>query len=160
MRLLLCLFACFCLIAPAEAQRVSQEQFVVDIYTKYQAADADPKVKLPDSLSPAFYSARMRKILSTMQRGCKRGDICGPGFDVFVNGQDYKISGIEAKTTSVTEKTATVRATFKNFDQPMQMDFMLVRENSRWVIDDLVAHKSAADSAGYTLSSLLAPKKR
>jgi hypothetical protein len=58
-------------------------------------------------------------------------------WDVFVDGQDWRLTELKIALVSKSADKAEVRATFKNFDQPSNMLFNLVHGDGHWRVDDV-----------------------
>lgn len=65
------------------------------------------------------------------------GNIGRLDFDPYVNGQDYLVTDVIIGEPAVTGDTASVTVSLRNFDQPLDVVFYLVREDGRWKIDDM-----------------------
>jgi hypothetical protein len=65
------------------------------------------------------------------------GDVGRIDWDVFVDRQDWKLTGLKIALVSKSVDKAEVRATFKNFGQPSNMLFDLVREDGQWRVGDV-----------------------
>jgi formylglycine-generating enzyme required for sulfatase activity len=52
-------------------------------------------------------------------------------------GQDYRLSSVEVSLLSQSGEEALVRATFKNFDAPHDIRFVVKREDGHWVVDEI-----------------------
>lgn len=121
---------------PAAAQSAS-EAFVRGVYEAYVVAEKAGK-DAPDQLRASIYSARIRKQIAALKKACaKRNDLCLPDADFLVDGQDYRISDIHVKEMSQQNDRARVEARFRNFDTAVVKIYSLVRENGRWVIDNI-----------------------
>lgn len=55
----------------------------------------------------------------------------------FIGGQDYRLSGVEVSLLSQSGDEVLVRATFKNFDAPRNIRFVVKREDGHWVVDEI-----------------------
>ena len=67
----------------------------------------------------------------------REGEVGRIDWDVFIDGQDWKLTELKITPVSQTLSQAQVRATFKNFDKPSDMLFDLVLEDGHWRIDDI-----------------------
>lgn len=74
-------------------------------------------------------------------------------FDPFINAQDYELSDLVISDPAVTGDTATVGVSFRNFGEPQDIRFTLVRRVAGWKIDDIEALDGAYP---WRLSELLA----
>jgi len=143
------------LLAPAAlAQQVANEPkaLIESIYQLY-VKSGPGSTKTPDQYTRSWYSARIRAKINHIDKVCKKAeDMCWPDADFLVDGQDYEIKGLAVKELSRSDSKATVEAKFRNFTSPRTMTFSLIKENDRWVIDEMKARPT-----GYTLSGYLKP---
>ena len=58
-------------------------------------------------------------------------------WDVFVDGQDWKLSDLKITPVSQTATQADIRATFTNFGDPRDILISLVLEDGHWRIDEV-----------------------
>lgn len=86
---------------------------------------------------PHIYSKRLQALIDKDEKETPEGMVGRIDWDVFVDGQDWKLTELKIALVSKSADKAQVRATFKNFDQPSNMLFDLVREDGRWRIDDV-----------------------
>ena len=76
-------------------------------------------------------------------------------FDIFIDGQDCKLSDLIIEPGAMTAASAVVRVRFRNFDAARTIDFELRHSGSAWMISDMVyRHRS------FTLRSFLKLKPR
>jgi hypothetical protein len=128
------------------------------IYGSYvkSATNAQPN-GVADLFDKSLYSPRVDKLIDKLNASCKKTeDMCGPGADFFIDGQDYEITGLKIKTVQTGKSKAKVEANFKNFGQPTSVTFDLLSEKDNWVIDKLIVAKNG-DRGGYTLDEILKP---
>jgi len=114
---------------------------IADIYRNYQA-ETDP------SGYSDVYSHRLQSLIEFNAK-------VDPGkidWDVFVNGNDWKLSELTLALISKSETKAQVRARFFNFNDPQDMRFDLLREDGHWVIDEVYATKKGHR---WTMSKIL-----
>jgi hypothetical protein len=76
-------------------------------------------------------------------------------FDPFVNAEDADVSDFQAALTAEDERTAQVRANFRNKGKPTTLTFVMVQEEEGWRIDDV---KSLDNDPKWVLSTLLKPE--
>ena len=127
---------------------------IESIYRLYIKTDKN-STKTPDQYTRAWYSAKIRAKIAEIEKACKkREDICWPDSDFLVDGQDFEIRDLKVREVARTDRDATVEAKFRNFAEPHAMTFTLVRENGRWVIDEMVG-RSKDNPEGYKLSEFL-----
>src|SRR5215813_7864739 len=117
---------------------------ITAIYKQYQGK-GDPKI--PESI----HSARLRGLMAADRKQTPKGEVGRLDFDPFVNGQDWEIKKLVVTETERKGDRATVRATFDNFDEPREIEFQLVRQQRRWLIDDVASRIKPR----WTLSKIL-----
>jgi Protein of unknown function (DUF3828) len=83
------------------------------------------------------YSKRLQALIDKDATETPEGMVGRIDWDVFVDGQDWQLTNLDIKEMSRGGASAEVRATFKNFGQPRDMLFDLVRENGHWRIDEI-----------------------
>jgi len=86
---------------------------------------------------PHVYSKRLQALIDKDDKETPEGMVGRIDWDVFIDGQDWKLTNLKITPVSQTATQAKVRATFKNFDRPSDMLFDLVLEDGRWRIDDI-----------------------
>ena len=122
--------------SPALAE-ATPDAVVRGIYEAYVAAEKSGK-DAPDQLRASLYSARIRAQIAKLKKACaRRDDLCLPDADFLVDGQDYQIRDVAAKLVSQKDDRAKVEARFRNFDTAVVKTYALVREQGRWVVDDI-----------------------
>ena len=121
----------------AEAARAAQGtadsdpvSLIKAIYATYTADNDNPGL-------PRIYSKRLQALIDKDEKETPEGMVGRIDWDVFVDGQDWKLTELKIALVSKSADKAQVRATFKNFDQSSNMLFDLVREDGRWRIDDV-----------------------
>ncbi|MEZ5874734.1 MAG: hypothetical protein R3D30_07830 [Hyphomicrobiales bacterium] len=125
MRLLILIFTA-ALGAPAGAASDGDPvAFVTVIYEGYEA-DA------PDINDVYCGSRPCSKTAETPE-----GEVGRIDWDVFIDGQDWRLSDLKITLVSQEADHAQVRATFKNFEHPSNMLFDLVLEDGHWRVDDI-----------------------
>lgn len=65
------------------------------------------------------------------------GDEGNLGSDPFMSGQDGGVKGLKVTVGSQNGDKATVFADFRSLGDQVRVEFAMVRENGRWVIDDI-----------------------
>jgi hypothetical protein len=86
---------------------------------------------------PHIYSKRLQALIDKDEKEMPEGMVGRIDWDVFVDGQDWKLTELKIALVSKSADKAQVRATFKNFDQRSNMLFDLVREDGNWRVDDV-----------------------
>jgi hypothetical protein len=84
-----------------------------------------------------IYSTRLQALLDKDEKETPEGEVGRIDWDVFVNGQDWKLSELKITLVSKTADRAQIRASFKNFGDANNILFDLVRENGAWRVDDV-----------------------
>jgi hypothetical protein len=133
MRIVLALFLALCLgpsaahaaKAPIDSDPVS---LIKAIYKTYETDNPG---------LPHIYSKRLQALIDKDEKETPQGDVGRIDWDVFIDGQDWKLTELKIALVSKSADKAEVRATFKNFDQPSNMLFDLVREEGHWRVDDV-----------------------
>ena len=86
---------------------------------------------------PHIYSKRLQALIDKDEKETPEGMVGRIDWDVFVDGQDWKLTELKIALVSKTADKAQVRTTFKNFGEPSNMLFELVREEGHWRVDDV-----------------------
>jgi Protein of unknown function (DUF3828) len=119
---------------------------ITTIYKAYQAApDTAPDVG-------AVYSPRLQQLIDADRKNTPEGEVGKIDWDVFVDGQEWKIGKLNVTLVSEAADGAQVRAQFNNFDEPKEILFDLVRDGDRWLIDDV---QSTTRGKRWTMSKAL-----
>lgn len=138
------------MIAPslASAEPAEGPQAVIAaIYNVYQTT---PQDKAPDI--GKVYSAGLQALIDAEAKATPEGEVGKLDWDVFVDGQEWKISNLKITLVSQDGDRAKVQASFDNLGEPREMLFHLVREDGRWLIDDI---QSTRPGARWTMSKVL-----
>ncbi|MCT8972589.1 YbjP/YqhG family protein [Microbaculum marinisediminis] len=146
-------FLCIAILAAAPSAFAQQEPDAVvgEIYTSYE--DNGLGVSPTDPALRDRFSARLQALLAEEDDRIDRDGIGNLDFDVFVDAQDFDITGIEIGTPEISGDKAEVAVGLLNFGQPRKFRYLLVMEDGAWRIDDIVA---VSDDMPWTLSVLLA----
>jgi uncharacterized protein DUF3828 len=86
---------------------------------------------------PHIYSKRLQALIDKDEKETPEGMVGRIDWDVFVDGQDWGLTELKIAEVSRSVDKAQVRATFKNFGEPSNMLFDLVREEGGWRVDDI-----------------------
>jgi hypothetical protein len=113
--------------APADSDPVS---LIKAIYATYASDNDNPGL-------PHIYSKRLQALIDEDEKETPEGMVGRIDWDVFIDGQDWKLTELNIALVSKTADKAQVRATFKNFGEPSNMLFDLVREEGHWRVDDV-----------------------
>jgi hypothetical protein len=147
-RFLLAAFLALCFAGSAAAQ--TQADPVAYIRAIYQAYMTLPFDKVP-ALESWGLSPRLRALIDADQKEAQ-GEVGRLDFDPIINAQDWKLSGLKVTLVSQSSDTsAIVDAAFINLGSKQRIRFTLVRENGKWVIDEI----QALQGMRWTLSKIL-----
>jgi Protein of unknown function (DUF3828) len=83
------------------------------------------------------YSKRLQALVDKDDKETPEGEVGRIDWDLFVDGQDWKLTKLQIALISKEATRAEVRATFKNFDEPHDILYSLVLEDEHWRIDDI-----------------------
>ena len=108
---------------------------IQSIYKSYMGKPGSPDV---DSVN--IYSRRLKALLDADEKAAQ-GEVGALEFDVFVDGQDWKLTKLKIALLSNSGAQAKVRVTFNNFKTPEEIIFDLVEENDQWHIDEVSSMK-------------------
>ncbi|MBV9755329.1 MAG: DUF3828 domain-containing protein [Hyphomicrobiales bacterium] len=106
------------------------------IYGAYTSSAEGPDLDLK-----RLYSHRLKALVDADEKATPAGEVGALDFDVFVDGQDWKLSKVKIFLMSKSSAHAKVRATFVNFKNPEEIVFDLVEENDQWHIDEVSSMK-------------------
>lgn len=99
-----------------------------------------------------FRSKELNALFEKDKAETADGDIGRLDFDPYVDGQDYQLTEFKIGTPAISGDTAKVEVTFKNFDQPEDLTFALVKESDGWKVDDVVSH---SEDYPYSLKEIM-----
>ena len=83
------------------------------------------------------YSKRLQALVDKDEKETPEGEVGRIDWDVFVDGQDWQLTGLKIVPVSKDADQAAVRATFKNFGDARDILYSLVLEDGHWRIDDI-----------------------
>ena len=131
MRLLIAAAAVLLLLGqPAFAQSYSDPKALLEaLYAGYMPPNDFP----PDET--ALQSERLNGLFEKDQQEAN-GEIGRIDFGPYINGQDYQVSDLVIGEPYIAGGKAVVKVTFRNFDTPQELGFLLVNEDG-WKIDDV-----------------------
>ncbi len=69
---------------------------------------------------------------------CAQEDLCAINYDVFIQGQDLDAEEIKRSLKYQLQPNGTVKVTFTNFGTPVTLYYVLLCENGRCLIDDML----------------------
>jgi uncharacterized protein DUF3828 len=130
MRIILAVVLAVALAGAASAKPADSDPvtLITAIYKTYETDSAG---------LPHIYSKRLQALVNKDDKETPDGEVGRIDWDVFIDGQDWKLTDLKIALVSQTPTQAQVRATFKNFDQPSNMLFDLVLEDGHWRINDI-----------------------
>ena len=131
MRIILAFILGFVLAGSASAKSIDSDPvtLVTEIYKTYQTETDEPGL-------PHVFSKRLQALVDKDEKEAE-GGVGRIDWDVFIDGQDWKLTELKITPVSQTPSQAQVRATFKNLDKPSDLLFDLVLEDGHWRIDDI-----------------------
>lgn len=111
-----------------------------------------------NSADTPFLSARLKRLFAAQRaRGRRSGDaMAGLDFDYACSCQDYDDAfrqSLDYAETNRTARSATVTAKFALFGAGREVAYSLIRENGKWLIDDISG--SAGPGHDWVMSRLL-----
>jgi hypothetical protein len=129
MRIILAFILGFVLAGSASAKSVDSDPvtLITEIYKTYETEQAE---------LPHVFSKRLQALIDKDEKEAE-GGVGRIDWDVFIDGQDWKLTELKITPVSQTPSQAQVRATFKNFDKPSDLLIDLVLEDGHWRIDDI-----------------------
>jgi Protein of unknown function (DUF3828) len=113
------------------------------------------KIYRTDVLNPDpghVYSRRLQALIDADRKNTPEGYVGKIDWDVFIDGQDWKLTELKIVPLSQSDTRGRVRAQFKNFGEPREIVYDLVRERGRWLVDDVL---STRKGARWTMSKIL-----
>jgi Protein of unknown function (DUF3828) len=118
---------------------------IQSIYRSYQAGTDTPG-------HSGVYSRRLQGLVDADEKNTPKGEVGKIDWDVFVDGNDWALSKLRIVLESASANRARVRARFLNFKELRDMAFDLVREDGRWVIDEVASMRKGGR---WTMSKVL-----
>jgi hypothetical protein len=111
MRIILAFILGFVLAGAASAKSVDSDPvtLITAIYKTYETDQAG---------LPHVFSKRLQALIDKDAKETPDGEVGRIDWDVFIDGQDWKLTELKIAPVSQTPSQAQVRATFKNFDKP------------------------------------------
>ena len=103
---------------------------------------------------PHIYSKRLQALVDKDARETPKGELGRIDWDMFVDGQVWKLSKLKIALVSKSAGQAEVRATFMNYSEPNTMLFELVSEGGR------LAHRRHSKGAEAALEHVENPDGR
>ena len=69
---------------------------------------------------------------------CAQEDLCALNYDIFIQGQDLDAKEIKRSLKYQIQPNGTVKVTFTNFGTPVTLYYVVLCENGRCLIDDML----------------------
>ena len=69
---------------------------------------------------------------------CAQEELCAINYDVFIQGQDLDAKEIKRSLKYQIQPNGTVKVTFTNFGTPVTLYYVVLCENGRCLIDDML----------------------
>lgn len=124
--------AMFGLLALATAPAFAEDQSAAAYIRSFYPPD-DPNA--PE----ARYTPRTAALWDRcFKRAGANGDAC-MDFDMFVQGNDFDLSGLKVEQLTGDAKQAVVKAEFKNFGKDETVIFTLMHDDQGWMIDEITS---------------------
>lgn len=139
------LFLAICLPASAHMPDLTLEQTIRAIYAPY-AGDSDPP-RFDETGEQQIVSSRLLTVLKKNQRLTPVGDVGAIDWDPLCGCQDYEqlaVRRIDIQPSA--EDRAAARVTISPFGKQPEVtliDLRFVREQGRWLIDDVISAKES-----------------
>lgn len=138
----LILFAMTLLGGPAAVAQpqVDQEplRIVREFYAPYLAGRSTPGKGALDIIRP-HASPELSRLIDRETACTKRtGGLCALDFDILVDGQDWKLSGLQITAQDARPGAMVVRAAFRNFNQPKVVEYSFAILGGRWQVSDVI----------------------
>jgi hypothetical protein len=128
--LLLLATAAVCLAAILPVPVGAAEQTAVAYIQARYADDPEPGDK-------ARYSPRIEKLWAQCnEREKKTGDPC-MDFDIWTNAQDWEIKKLKIEQTGSGADSASVKASFDNYDRHETIGYDLLKDKKGWMVDEI-----------------------
>ncbi|ODS01411.1 hypothetical protein AUC69_07000 [Methyloceanibacter superfactus] len=113
---------------PLAAEDVTAAAYVESLYADRENHGGDPR-----------YTPRLDRLWAECQALEEQtGDAC-VDYDMFVQGNDFKLTDLTFETNAAEGNTATVTARFKNFGQPATVVFDLLHDDKGWMIEEMTS---------------------
>jgi Protein of unknown function (DUF3828) len=126
---------------PAMAQPQPDQEplrIVREFYAPYLAGRSAPGKDSLDLLRP-YASPELARLIDREKACTKRtGGLCALDFDMLVDGQDWKLAGLQVTAQDARPGAMVVRAAFRNFNQPKAVEYSFSIMGGRWMLSDVV----------------------
>jgi hypothetical protein len=128
---------------PALAQQDGPQTLIAAIYKRASAGkgeDGGGFVWVNAKDRARYLTSGLRKVWHDSDARTAKGDQNPPGFDPITNSQDPKVSEVKIAVEKQDAQRASVAASFRGWGGPDQRDtirYDMLRENGRWLIDDI-----------------------
>jgi len=135
---LLAVPACLCL-AHALAAAGSADLSPIDkIRSVYAKTEAPGNENVGDPSNALVRTVLAPAVLALWRENAKCWDEDGEGEQMWVWGQDVKLSDLRIATIKQSDDETVVEARFKNFDDPQNWKYVFHRHAGTWLADDVL----------------------
>ena len=109
----------------------SPKALLTALYAPYLKDDGDTSDVTP------FLSGSLASLYAKDAANTPDGEVGVLDFDPVIAGQDYAITKLQIDDPTITGDKATATVHFENFDEKQELDYVLVKENGGWKVDDI-----------------------
>jgi hypothetical protein len=139
-RAILACFAAFAAAPLAAQPQPDQEpvQIVRGLYAPYLANRNTPGQGAIDLVRPHATPDLQRLI--DKEKACTRRTqgLCAIDYDMLVDGQDWKLAGLQVTAQDARPGAMVVRASFRNMGKAKVVDFPFAITGGRWLMSDVI----------------------
>jgi hypothetical protein len=112
------------------------KKYLEGLYGPYLNADTDAHNDCFDDAFDKCFAADLAKSMEAERQQTPEGEVGVLDFDPFIDGQDWKLSGLEI-IVKLGPDGPVGTAMFKNFGDAMRVEFDLIREDQAWKIKNM-----------------------
>ncbi len=118
--------------ALANGERVAAEALITALYAPYLREGAKtPELREALPWAPALEAAWAKAAADP------EGGQAAPGFDPFIDAQDYHLTGLRVAARREADGQLVVVASFLNFGEPQSIAYHLVGAGAAWKVADV-----------------------
>jgi hypothetical protein len=113
-------------------------QIVRGLYAPYVANRTAPGQGAIDLIRPHATPELQRLI--DKEKACTRRNqgICAIDYDMLIDGQDWKLAGLQVTAQDARPGAMVVRASFRNMGKSTVVDFPFAITGGRWLMSDVI----------------------
>jgi hypothetical protein len=143
---------------PAPAQNGGPDALIAAIYKRVSSGkgeDGGGFVWVNEKDRARYLTRSLRKVWHDSDARTAKGDQTPPGFDPITNSQDPKVRDVKVAIETQGAERAIVAVSFRGWGGPDQREtirYDMLRENGRWLIDDI---RATIDGKEWSLRALL-----